>query len=1227
MIEYRVLGPVEVRSGETTVDIGGPKPRALLAHLIASANEVVSTDALIDRMWGEEPPASAANTLQTYVSRLRGVLGSDVIESTATGYRLVAPPDAIDALSFEVMVAQGRAALASDAAMASRTLQEAADLWRGHPYEGIAGDGALTPEVTRLEELKMAAVEDRITADIELGNHGVLTGEIEALLEEHPYRERLWGLLMTALVRSGRQADALRAYQRARLILGDELGIEPSPELREIEDQILLQDEALRTVPEPTDLRNPFKGLAAFKEDDAADFFGRSHLVEELLDHVRKHRFLAVVGPSGSGKSSAVRAGLIPALREGRVPGSGRWLIAQMIPGAHPFAELEGALLRAAPDPPASLMEQLRDEELGLLRASLRILPDDDTELVLLVDQFEELFTLVASEDTRQRFLRSLRLAVETPHSRVRVIVTLRADFYDRPMEYGEFGKLFVDRVVHVLPLTTHELEEAVVGPADRAGVAVEPVLLADLIADVASQPGTLPLFQYTLTELFGAREDSELTSRSYEKIGGVHGALAGRADAIYDRLSPTDQHAARQLFLRLVAIGEHGEDSRRRVATAELDDVQVDPGAMQRAIDTFAEHRLLTFDRNPLTGTPTVEVAHEALLRQWPRLQEWVQEGRSDLRKHLSFRRAVDEWLRANRNEDYLLTRSRLALYEGWADETELDLTTAEREFLDAGLQRREAEDTALRERQDEQERLQRRARSRLVVAASAVIIALSVVGAVVFAVLSQGPKITLISEDRALTIGSQVGVGWDQATDDFDFRPQEVAPVTSARDDIIEAAEAGSDLIITVGIFRSLEALEVAPSYPDQLFVGVDVPFPRGTGDNVVGMTFADEEGSFLVGAAAALTSETGKLGFIGGADMGGIQLFEAGFVAGARTVDPSIDVTAVYLTGPDGGLDGFSSPNLAFAVATKMYVEDDIDVIFSAAGGSGFGTLQAAADATGETGAQRWTIGVDRDERLLYADRPDLLPHILTSMLKKFDVGVYRAVQDYVEGRLQPGPMRLTLADGGVAYARTGSLLSAEIADQVDVLASSVASGEIEVPSQPEMGSIQAPLYLGGSDEVSESNAVAFRDFIVLGSSGAFEEARELTKNDDVPLGTAGTAQGQFEYDIVFNVVIGEPSCEAVPGGARCSYTVDGDIARAVGAAPGTRTLEAVFDDGKIVSIPGIEQPPGPGTDFFNYLLDTYFDDLIQNCQNGPDTVCGEFAHTKLDEWAEQYLAAQG
>jgi WD40 repeat protein/class 3 adenylate cyclase len=475
---------------------------------------------------------------------------------------------------------------------------------------------------------------------------------------------------------------------------------------------------------------NPYKGLRAFEETDAADFFGREELIEQLVERLGTTRFLAVVGPSGSGKSSVVRAGLIPALRRGAIPGSEGWRIADMFPGPRPLDGLEAALLRSSSDPPASLIEQLAHDEHGLHRAVLRLLPPDGSELVLVIDQFEEVFTLVEDEAARSHFLGSLEAAAASdPHSRLRIIVTLRADFYDRPLLYRGFAELFKSRVEAVIPLSAEELERAISGPAKRVDVSLEPGLIAAMLADVAEEPGALPLMEYALTELFERRDGRVLSLDAYREIGGVSGALGRRAEELYAELNDDGKEAAHQLFLRLVALGEGTEDTRRRVFRSEVSSLDVNQQAMAAVIDPFGASRQLSFDRDAKTGHPTIELAHEAMLTAWPRLHRWIDDAREDLRLERRLSAAAGDWIEAGKDSSFLLSGSRLDQIETWRAASTLALTPDEREFLDASLAERERhradeEARAARER-DLERRSVRRLRAVVAVLAVAALVA----------------------------------------------------------------------------------------------------------------------------------------------------------------------------------------------------------------------------------------------------------------------------------------------------------------------------------------------------------------------------------------------------------------------------------------------------------------------------------------------------------------------
>ncbi|MEN8235888.1 MAG: BTAD domain-containing putative transcriptional regulator, partial [Actinomycetota bacterium] len=598
-MEYRILGPLEVlREGEP-VDTGPHKQRSLLALLLIHANRVVPTDRILDELWGDEADGKE-NSLWVYVSRLRTALEpglgdageAQILTTRDHGYALEVDESSIDAVAFERAVGRGQELLRTDAEEASTVLREALGVWRGSALQDFSYDDFARSEVTRLEELRLGATEDAIEAELRLGRSGELVSELEALWEKNPLRERPVGQLMLALYRAGRSAEALRSFERFRRTIGEELGIDPSPELRRLEEQILLHDSRLQ-LRTPRSIRtgvggavvNPFKGLRPFQEDDAADFFGRDRLVAEVVGRITGgERLVVLVGPSGSGKSSAVRAGLTPAIRKGAISGSDQWRVAHMLPGSYPLIELEAALLRSSIDAPETLGDILNgDDDRGLLRAALRVLPDDSSKLVLIIDQFEELFTLVEDETVRRRFIDQTVRALDDPHGRVIVVATLRSDFYSQPFEFPEFADRMASGIVNVVPLASDELEVAALGPAQASGVVVEPALLAELLTDVIGQPGGLPLFQYTLTELFDRRVGDVLSVDTYRSIGGVQGALTRRANELFDSLDPGEQEAAEQLLLRLVTVAEHDEWSRRRVHASEIVALDVDIVAMQR--------------------------------------------------------------------------------------------------------------------------------------------------------------------------------------------------------------------------------------------------------------------------------------------------------------------------------------------------------------------------------------------------------------------------------------------------------------------------------------------------------------------------------------------------------------------------------------------------------------------------------------------------------------------
>ena len=482
--------------------------------------------------------------------------------------------------------------------------------------------------------------------------------------------------------------------------------------------------------------KNPYKGLRAFQQADAADFFGRSAMIERVLERLEEpvveNNFLAVIGPSGSGKSSLVKAGVLPALRQGRIEGSEDWFYAEMVPGYDPLEELSAALLSVSTSPLPGMIDLLRQDAFGLAAGVRQALPAEDSKLVLMIDQFEEVFTQIEVESERQQFLDLVQAAVSMEDSPIVIIVTLRADFYDRPLLYQNFGELIRKRTELVLPLSDDELAESVTGPAYRVGAVLEEGLIENILQDVREQPGALPLLQYALTELFERRDGALLTNAAYQDIGGTLGALARRAEEVYQEFDEAGRDMTRQMFLRLVTLGEGQEDTRRRILQSELTTLGA-AGVAEDVVDRFGRYRLLTFDRDEATRGATVEVAHEALIRQWDRLREWLDESREDVRLERQLLHAAEEWEAAGKDSSYLMQGTRLQQFQEWSESTSLQLNMTELDFLKESLKAREERRAIERARQEREAALERQKARNLRIAAG-----IFAVAAVVAVVLS---------------------------------------------------------------------------------------------------------------------------------------------------------------------------------------------------------------------------------------------------------------------------------------------------------------------------------------------------------------------------------------------------------------------------------------------------------------------------------------------------------
>ena len=1171
-VRIGVLGPmIGNRNGEL-LNLGGPKQLCVLAVLIAESPRIVTADEIALAVYGDDAPERGRRRVQTYVSILRSLLG-EVIVRRGEGWVFLSDQASVDAIDFEAMIAR---AGELRPAGASELLSEALAMWRGVPFSEVDSYGRLDAEIDRLEELRMLAIEQRIDADLDQGKAPDLVPELTALIAEHPYRESLRSRHMLALYRSGRQKEALASFESLRVLLLEELGVDPTPELRELEARILRQDDRLkepdgeplrgyrllkevgggafsvvwrgvqptidrpvaikqirgeladrpafirsfeseartiarvehphivplidfwrdpkgaylvmrwlgggtleesltggawsveRTVkmvrqigdalthahtsgvvhrdvttsnimldehgnaflgdfgialgaldpstdgitspdslpysaPEqlrnepldpradifsfavviyeclagfrpfgenntdaelvrrqlseplppliearsdvadhisaaitkatskspgerfdsvldfvealvgtettetstaaidPSEVTNPYKGLRTFEEPDADDFFGRVRLVDELIDALAGEglgsRCVTVVGPSGSGKSSVVRAGLLPALRNGQVNGSDEWYLTTMVPGARPFEALENALLRVATDPPPTLLHQLKEQPNGVSAGVRACLPKGEGVILVVIDQLEELFG-AAPPERAHAFLASIAAAVSNPESALRVVATLRADYYDRPLSHPTFADVLKAGAVDVTPFAADELEAAVSQPAQRQGVDFEPGLVARIASDAHGQPGSLPLLQHALADLFERRDGTAMTVESYEDSGALAGALAARADELYLQGSEEERTTTRQVFGRLVdpsALTTPATTLRRRALRRDLGD----DSTTAAVIDRFSAARLLTFDRDPTTREQTVEVAHEALLREWPRLTGWLEDDKALLLSVDHLGRSADAWQDGGRVST--------DLYRGGRLETGREVTTSaperlraiDREFIDSSLAEAQTKRVA------EAKRLRRL--KRLVTGVAAALVIALVAGAI--ALQQRGRASEQATEASARGIAAQASAIASRNLDGAlllaaNGAAQAPGPETQAG--VINALDAAAGLVSS-GPYPGPGAVESVAFASD----GLAASFHSGdntirffdvtTGEAAGSAISVDWDGTpqFLTTSIDGSTVAARQLDGFAVWDRESGELLASGIASGRNTVSAAVSPLGTYLT----------------------------------------------------------------------------------------------------------------------------------------------------------------------------------------------------------------------------------------------------------------------------------------------------------------------------------------
>lgn len=461
---------------------------------------------------------------------------------------------------------------------------------------------------------------------------------------------------------------------------------------------------------------NPYQGLLAFQEADGERFFGRDAQIQELWEkfhNLHKNesaiRLLSIYGPSGSGKSSVARAGLIPALAKQPLPGRDRARVVVMVPGSHPLEALATVLARIATNDitpvaktrefASELKETNSEEKYDGLRRIADALPEIEIKpLIILVDQFEEIFTLCENQSERDVFIANLLCTISESSKRVSAIITLRSDFLGATQKYPQLNQLISSQGFLVTAMSIESLRAAITKPAESAGHPLDQATVNLLIEQTEGREGALPLLQFSLTRIWAGLTKGKKPAKTLAEIGGVGGALAGEAQRIYESLSPNEQEVARRVFLGLVQLGEGTQDTRRRTKIASLTSYREQSVHVKKVIDRFADREARLISLSVSDGSETAEVSHEALLENWKRLREWLEHNREDIRFQRRLEETAQLWDSNGRPEGSLWRSPDLNRLEKFCDNAEkgnitLQMTDLQKAFYHAAMDAQEQE------------------------------------------------------------------------------------------------------------------------------------------------------------------------------------------------------------------------------------------------------------------------------------------------------------------------------------------------------------------------------------------------------------------------------------------------------------------------------------------------------------------------------------------------------
>lgn len=692
MLELRLLGQFEVRLDGTPVGIPSRPAQSLLAFLALTMGTAHRRERLAGLLWPDAEDDSARASLRQALWRLRKAL-----ESRLPGdVQYLFADDLTVALNQRASAWVDVAVLAPppNGTVSIEQLKESAAVYRGELLPGFYDEWVLR------ERERLEAVFERTMADL-LGRlvaarrwPDVLESAEQWIAISH-VPEPAYRAVMLAHSERGDRARVATVYQRCRQALFEDLGTTPSEQTRRLFEDLsqgVRVLPALADAPEPGTLtyasenaapapgEPPYQGLSFFDEAEAGRFFGREVTVQRLAARLDSEPFLALIGASGSGKSSVLRAGLLPTMKRQGSSHESAPAVYLLTPTTHPLEALAAAMVpHGSRTTTRTLLDELLADPRGL-RLHLQHVAPPGRRSILIVDQFEEVFTLCRQSFEREAFIDNL-LGAGLAGDVVTVVIALRADFYAQCAQYPDLRQALAAHQEYLGPMGVDALRRTIEGPAEVEGWLLEPGLVEVLLREAGDEPGTLPLLSHALLETWRRRSGRRLTLRGYAESGGVRGAIAKTAEMVYrERLTPAQQVIAQRVFIRLTELGEGTQDTRRRADVTELVSDRGAEPALLGVLDELARARLITL------GETTVEVAHEALIREWPTLQAWLDEDRAGLRLHRQLGEAAQEWARLQHDPDLLYRGVRLAHATEWANGHAFELNTTERAFLEAG-------------------------------------------------------------------------------------------------------------------------------------------------------------------------------------------------------------------------------------------------------------------------------------------------------------------------------------------------------------------------------------------------------------------------------------------------------------------------------------------------------------------------------------------------------------